>query len=88
MNDIAALTQRVRPMLLKTWDPIGIVEEPRAQDEYDSYAPAIARMLAAGVSEAALASHLLAIERDRIGLRGDAPRASRVARSLLALVQG
>jgi hypothetical protein len=45
-------------------------------------------MLAAGVSEAALASHLLAIERDRMGLRGDAPRASRVARSLLALVQG
>ncbi|MBN9305638.1 MULTISPECIES: hypothetical protein [unclassified Devosia] len=87
MSDLTALTRRVRPILLKTWDPIGIADEPRAQDEYDAYAPAIARMLAADVSEAALASHLLAVERDRMGLRGDEQRAAQTAKLLLALVK-
>jgi hypothetical protein len=88
MNDVKALTKSVRLILLKDWDPIGIADEPRAQDEYDSYAPAIARMVLDAASQAALADHLLAIETGRMELPGDERRARVVATSLLALVNG
>jgi hypothetical protein len=29
--------EAIREILLREWDPIGIAEEPDAQDEYDSY---------------------------------------------------
>ena len=77
--------ERVCATLLKEWDPIGVADEPAAQDEYDTYAPLIVSMLRAGASGEAVARHLLSIEREQMGLPGDASRAAHVAERLRVL---
>ncbi len=57
-------------VLLHEWDPIGVSNEPNAQDEYDSYVAGVFHLLAAGVSNDELIDHLLEIETDRMGLPG------------------
>jgi hypothetical protein len=85
MTQSADLHDAVRTILLNDWDPIGVRDVPEAQDEYDSYAPAIARLVAAGTSVSDLSAHLLEIETDAMGLRGDASRAHSIAEKLRAL---
>jgi hypothetical protein len=80
-----SMTASVRYVLLHRWDPIGIADEPAAQDEYDAYAPLLVSMMHAGAKADALSRHLLSIERDRMGLPGDALRAARVAEQLMAI---
>jgi hypothetical protein len=80
LND---LTNAVREVLLTQWDPIGVHGIPEAADEYDEYAPPVARMLADGTSVAELSSYLLRIETDTLGLKGDPTRARQVAERLL-----
>ena len=70
-------------ILLVHWDPIGIEDEPWTQDEYDSYIPQIYRLLVDRTDEAALAAHLLKIERDSMGLEGSEERATTTAAKLL-----
>jgi hypothetical protein len=83
MRNVTELVEQIRTVLLKDWDPIGIRNVPRAVDEYDEYAPPIARMLVAGTSAAELSDHLLGVERDTFGLTGDPDRARRAAAKLL-----
>jgi hypothetical protein len=85
MVDAERFAARVKPVLLGEWDPIGISDEPAAHDEYDAYAPAIARLIAAGATTESLIDHLLSIERERMGLRGNRPVAEKAARLLLSL---
>jgi hypothetical protein len=60
----------LRQVLLWRWDPIGVADSfPNAADEYDGYAPAVAELLRHGATEAEIAEHLEAIERDAIGLQ-------------------
>ena len=80
--------QRIRSVLRLEWDPIGVRDEPRAQDEYDMYAPKIAALLDGGARASDVAGHLLAIERDRMGLPGDPQVAARVAALLIAMRRG
>jgi hypothetical protein len=81
------LTNAVRDILLVEWDPIGIRDVPQAADEYDAYAPPIARMLADGTSVAELSRYLLEIETDALGLNGDPARAKHVADRLIDIRQ-
>jgi hypothetical protein len=73
MNRQAKLTRAreihaaIGQILLLDWDPIGVRDVPEAQDEYDSYVGGVYRLLAAGASPEAVAEHLCALERDRIG---------------------
>lgn len=76
---------RVRTVLLRDWDPIGVADEPAAQDEYDVYAKEVARLIRSGVSAAGVANYLAAAEGERMGLPVDPSRADRVARQLVAL---
>jgi hypothetical protein len=39
---------RVNEVLHYIWDPIGVRGEPRARDEYDSYAPEVYSLLQSG----------------------------------------
>jgi hypothetical protein len=87
MTNKDRMTASVRDVLLRHWDPIGILDEPAAQDEYDAYAPVIASMLRAGAKADALARHLLSIERDRMGLPGDLTRAARIAGELASITR-
>ena len=76
--------ETIRHILLADWDPIGIRDEPEAQDEYDSYLPAILGLLREGADADRIAAHLLRIEAEDMGLRPDPERARRVALKLRA----
>jgi hypothetical protein len=84
MTSVAQVAKEVRGILLADWDPIGIRDVPQARDEYDEYLPLIAKMIIKGTTVAELSSHLLEIERDAFGLKGDPERADRVAMRLLS----
>lgn len=87
MIDFRELTEQVHKVLLQQWDPIGVADEPAAQDEYDSYALAIARLVMDGEPADAIARRLLSIERERMELPGNESVASRAAVSLIALIE-
>ena len=75
----------VHGLLIKTWDPIDIANEPLAQSEYDAYIPAIVSLLIRGTDKDALADHLQRLEIVEMGLPGDRQRAILVAEKLLSL---
>jgi hypothetical protein len=58
----------IRDVLLQVWDPIGVRDEPNAQDEYDSYVPGIFELLTAGASDECLGKHLLRIVNEQMEL--------------------
>ena len=55
-------------MLLRDWDPIGVRDEPAAQDEYDAYVGGVYRLLASGATAEEIADHLWLIEKEKIGM--------------------
>jgi hypothetical protein len=59
---------QIRHVLLSVWDPIGIRDEPNAQDEYDSYAGPIFELLSGGATDEQLGDRLLYFVNDRMGL--------------------
>ena len=61
---------QMRQVLLEEWDPIGIRDEPLAQDEYDSYLRHIYDLLARDASELQIANHLNQLETVSMGMRG------------------
>jgi hypothetical protein len=61
-------------ILLRNWDPIGIKDEPEAQDEYDSYVGGVYRLLASGASIKEIATHLASIETSLLGYQDTDPR--------------
>ena len=64
---------RIRSVLLEEWGLIGVRDELRAQDEYDSYVTGInAALLAAHAPDREIADYLHRIETIRMGLRGQA----------------
>lgn len=78
---------RVKAILREQWDPIGIKDEPAAQDEYDSYAIEIDRMLKVRPTTAGIAQRLQTIETELMGLEPNRERVQRVAITLLGLVE-
>ena len=74
-----AIQDSIRRVLLKDWDPIGIQDEPNAQDEYDSYVGGVYRLLVQGASPAEVADHLATVEREAMGLKTEADALLRVA---------
>jgi len=62
MNVRKRLYNRLFPLihdiLIREWDPIGVDDEPLAQNEYDSYIYGIIRLLASGADHVKMAQHL------------------------------
>jgi hypothetical protein len=58
----------IRRVLLQTWDPIGIRDEPKAQDEYDTYLGGVYALLVGGATDEEISNHLWHIVNDRMGL--------------------
>ena len=65
--------------------PIGIAGVPQAADEYDRYVGQVAQMVEAGSSISDLSEHLVRIEVDDMGLRGNHDRARSVAAKLRSI---
>ena len=62
------IMENIRKVLLQEWDPIGVKDIPEAQDEYDSYAGGVYRLLASHSSAEQIARHLAQIEDEQMGL--------------------
>jgi hypothetical protein len=59
---------RLRRLLMRQWDPIGVAGEPHARDEYDSYLGPVAERLRRGSSADEIALLLQSIRCDQMGL--------------------
>jgi hypothetical protein len=59
----------IRRVLMTAWDPIGVRDEPNAQDEYDGYLGGVFALLTSGASDDQINEHLLRIVTDRMELR-------------------
>jgi hypothetical protein len=60
------IRSEIREILLRLWDPIGVKNEPLAQDEYDAYIGGIFSLLTENASEEELKVHLWKIIEERI----------------------
>jgi len=58
----------IRRVLMQVWDPIGVKDEPNAQDEYDSYLGNVYELLVGGVSDDRIAEYLRSVVTERIEL--------------------
>jgi hypothetical protein len=80
---------RVREILMRDWDPIGVAAMPEAADEYDRYADrAYVMLLDEHATAEAIAAYLFEIATIRMGLSDIAnlaDRSDRVARTLVTL---
>ena len=58
----------IRRVLLDTWDPIGIRDEPNAQDEYDGYMGEIFDLLMKRAPDPAIVDYLMWAVNEHMGL--------------------
>jgi hypothetical protein len=79
------IQSQIREILLRDWDPIGVKEEARAQDEYDGYIGGVYRLLASGASSRSVAEHLARVEAEQMGFGAPADKLMDVATRLCAL---
>src|SRR5258708_22472509 len=79
------IQSQIREILLRDWDPIGVRDEARAQDEYDSYIGGVYRLLASGASPSSVAEHLAQLEAEQMGLGVAAEKLKGGATKLCAL---
>jgi hypothetical protein len=59
----------IRRVLLEVWDPIGVRDEPNAQDEYNGYLGAVFELLTTGAPDKELKRYLNWVSAERMGMR-------------------
>jgi hypothetical protein len=57
----------IRRVLVNVWDPIGVKNEPNAQDEYDGYIGKLFELLISDAPDTDLVEHLYWAAHDRMG---------------------
>ena len=78
---------RVRDVLMREWDPIGVSGIPEAADEYDSYLGTIYLMLLdARTNHKRVADHLLSIAVNSVGISERPELKQRCRRAAAALM--
>jgi hypothetical protein len=75
---------QIRHLLLNIWDPIGVRNEPLAQDEYDRYLGDLCALLIRRASDAELIDYLHWVAHERMGFTSEASRAG-ASRAIAAL---
>jgi hypothetical protein len=61
------IQEKIRPVLMADWDPIGVSDVPEAADEYDGYIGGIYVLLRDSASDERIAQHLSEIETKKMG---------------------
>ncbi|HTS16554.1 MAG TPA: hypothetical protein VMP11_03180 [Verrucomicrobiae bacterium] len=79
--------QAIHDILIKEWDPIGVGDEPRAQDEYDSYVPGVYKHLIHRSPERDLFDYLQHIETKRMCLHANRAHTEKIVKRLMSLVE-
>lgn len=78
---------RIREILMRDWDPIGVAGAPEAIDEYDSYGAQVYLMLMEQrATTDVVTSYLLEIATKNMGLSNSAELAERSRKAAIALV--
>jgi hypothetical protein len=77
----------IKTALLREWDPIGVSQIPEAQDEYDSYVPAIYKLLITRRPQQEVYDYLWWLETEHMGLRGDRQATEQFSDRLLRIPQ-
>jgi hypothetical protein len=67
------IQRQIAEVLRRNWDPIGVRDEPPAQDEYDAYVGGVYRLLATGASARQIAEHLARVEAETLGFHDTNP---------------
>jgi hypothetical protein len=75
----------IRQVLLDVWDPIGVKDEPNAQDEYDGYVGLIFDLLSGGATDEQMTDRLLYFVNDRMGLKALPEKMLPTVRALRAI---
>ncbi len=65
------------------WDPIGVAGHAEARDEYRSYLPQVFQMVLKNETKEKIASHLIEIEKNNMGLTPKKEAALEIADFLL-----
>lgn len=60
--------EKVRRLLLDEWDPIGVRNDPEAQDEYDAYVGPVYARIVNKRGSFPIVQYLLDVETSRMGL--------------------
>jgi hypothetical protein len=68
------IQRAIAEVLLRNWDPIGVKDEPRAQDEYDAYVGGVYRLIASGATARQIAEHLASVEAEQLGFSDTDPK--------------
>lgn len=80
---------RIREILLRDWDPIGVYGIPEAADEYDTYAnKAYAMLMDEGATASEIARYLYIVATEHMGLADHgslAEKSDQVAQLLVRL---
>ena len=63
-----AAKREISRVLWEIWDPIGVNKLPEARSEYDTYVYGVFVLLVSGEPDFQLASHLLNIVHEKMGL--------------------
>ena len=79
------LKQKIHDLLINEWDPIGVGDEPEAQDEYDCYIPGIIKKLQSSADSFKLTEYLQNIETVNMGLAPTPKRNKSVALLLVEI---
>ena len=65
------------------WDPIGVAGAVQARDEYQSYLPQVFNLVLSGGSKEEIASYLVEVEENRMGMASNKEGALQIAEILL-----
>ncbi len=68
IDTIAEIHRQIRTVLARSWDPIGLGDDPYALHEYSGYVRGAYDVALKTHSPEAVARHLLNMERERMGL--------------------
>ena len=84
-NRLRRIRIQIRHVLLNVWDPIGVKEEPNAQDEYDSYTGPIFDLLSSHATDEELRDRLLYFVNELMGLEAKSEDMLPTIRALRAI---
>jgi len=87
LHDAQFLQQKIKNVLLKEWDPIGIGDSPEAQDEYDAYIAFVYKLIIQRKPEHEIFDYLWWAETDCMGLIGDKQKTLAIVHKLCKLTR-
>jgi hypothetical protein len=68
-TDSRRIRSEIRSVLLQVWNPIGIKDEPKAQDECNGYVGHVFPLLTENKSDEVIAGYLVRVLTERMGLK-------------------